>query len=325
MSEVEETFNSDTSFEHLSKKCNWCNGYKRLVPGQKCCKKCLDGAYRVCKRCKRPFPNNDYFQLDAERCTSCYKKLTKERLRREQIKKNKTAEKSSKARKKVPKKITKQKKTAIQAFFLKDGGTTSSNKRKAINVDRHHEAEPKRKLAKIAVEGPVKSNTSDGTAGLVTKKGILKMNKEPLYMEMFRICESLPDGIEKYYFAFPVHSQAGNSVKVRDSENCRTLPEKDKTKTQKDEDAKKMPGKNVQMSEKKAGSSSSSIRDTEVSKENSAITAACYQGPVPLSEAADNDCESTTSDDSQASVSSSADEPCSSSSEEDEDEEVDVV
>lgn len=66
----------------IKTKCNWCLKYVELAEGKKYCVKCLEQAYKICCRCKRPLPDNSYFELDPERCNSCSRKLNAERLKR---------------------------------------------------------------------------------------------------------------------------------------------------------------------------------------------------------------------------------------------------
>ena len=54
----------------------------------KYCQECFDGRYRLCTRCKVPYPDAKYFDAsNSNRCNSCHKKYVKEREKREQQKK----------------------------------------------------------------------------------------------------------------------------------------------------------------------------------------------------------------------------------------------
>ena len=173
----DDAFNSDTSFETFSKRCNWCNEYRRLVDGQKCCNKCFKAAYRVCKRCKRPFPSQEHFLLDSQRCTACSKKLSNERLKRQH--KNDLASK-----------------------------TSSNNELKRQSLPRQEAPfdgvpiKQKRISKKKSVLTLPKKNGKD----VKNTRPSLKINKEPLYMQLFQIGERLQGGGERFYFGYPIYS-----------------------------------------------------------------------------------------------------------------------
>lgn len=78
-------FDDSTSFDshEVQTRCNWCHKFTKLCHGAKHCSTCDTNAYRVCRRCKRPFPSADYFTDDSARCNSCQRKYIKERERRE--------------------------------------------------------------------------------------------------------------------------------------------------------------------------------------------------------------------------------------------------
>ena len=73
------------TFEHA---CVWCKCRKPLMNNAKYCQECFDGRYRLCTRCKVPYPDAKYFDAsNSNRCNSCHKKYVKEREKREQQKK----------------------------------------------------------------------------------------------------------------------------------------------------------------------------------------------------------------------------------------------
>lgn len=76
------SYDENSDFEDFKKKCNWCFQYSRLVKGRNFCFKCESEAFRVCKRCKRPFPNARFFEFDETRCNTCFAKYTKEKEKR---------------------------------------------------------------------------------------------------------------------------------------------------------------------------------------------------------------------------------------------------
>jgi len=184
----DDNFNSETSFEHQSKRCIWCGDYRRLVAGEKCCKKCLDGAFRVCKRCKRPFPSEEHFQIDAERCTSCAKKLAQERLRRSELKKKKVENLGT-----AVNLSTRKTHKTIKGFFPQE----------SFNEDIPRAREQRRR----------KERSHKHQCPPKEMHETLKINKNPLYMRLFRIDESLPTTEENAYVAFPVYTTVNLSAK----------------------------------------------------------------------------------------------------------------
>ena len=86
MSSAESESDMIDSFEHHP--CVWCKNRKILMQNEKYCQDCYDRRYRICSRCKIPFPDAKYFTLsDSTRCNACHKKYVKEREKRESIKK----------------------------------------------------------------------------------------------------------------------------------------------------------------------------------------------------------------------------------------------
>lgn len=79
----DSSFSDTSDFETHTKPCNWCGGFFPFVPGKQFCKKCGDAAFKECRRCHRPYPDESFFELDKERCTSCHKKYLIERTKRE--------------------------------------------------------------------------------------------------------------------------------------------------------------------------------------------------------------------------------------------------
>ena len=197
----EGDFHSDASFERQSKRCNWCMEYRRLVAGEKCCKKCFDDAFRVCKRCKRPFPSEEHFQIDSQRCTSCAKKLAQERLRRLELKKKKvenlgTAENLGTGKAHRP----------IETFF---------RQRSTSGVTSRAREPARRKESSRKYPRPPKK----------VHDALLKKDKKPLYMRLFRFDESLPRTEEDAFVAFPVYTAAHLSANDGTEATKSVLPE----------------------------------------------------------------------------------------------------
>lgn len=76
-------FDDDTDYEHAMKKCNYCHQAKKLVKNKLYCLKCAREAFRECRRCKKPYHNEKYFELNETRCNTCQRKYLKEKERRE--------------------------------------------------------------------------------------------------------------------------------------------------------------------------------------------------------------------------------------------------
>ena len=75
--------------------CVWCKGRKPLVTNAKYCQDCYNKRYRLCSRCKVPYPEAKYFdESGSNRCNSCHRKYLKEREKRE-LKRKPTASSSS--------------------------------------------------------------------------------------------------------------------------------------------------------------------------------------------------------------------------------------
>lgn len=94
---IEETshFDDSTDFESETRtRCCWCRRFVALLPKQKHCKECDAKAFRLCARCKYPYPDAKYFKLNANRCDSCQRKYLKEKQRREAKQKERDAVKS---------------------------------------------------------------------------------------------------------------------------------------------------------------------------------------------------------------------------------------
>ena len=62
--------------------CNWCATKLGASDCEKYCQNCSDIKYKECKRCHRPFPDERFFELDAERCNACQRKYLKVREKR---------------------------------------------------------------------------------------------------------------------------------------------------------------------------------------------------------------------------------------------------
>lgn len=72
------------SFQKMLHTCVWCKDRKVLMDNAKYCRDCYEKSYKVCIRCKLPYPNAKYFEESGgtDRCNSCYKKYVKEREKR---------------------------------------------------------------------------------------------------------------------------------------------------------------------------------------------------------------------------------------------------
>ena len=81
---------SDSSSEAEVGRCNWCNKMGEYVKGNKFCFSCQNNSFRVCVRCKKPYDDKKYFELDEKRCNTCYKRLAAEREKRLAKKQNKS-------------------------------------------------------------------------------------------------------------------------------------------------------------------------------------------------------------------------------------------
>lgn len=86
-SEPHSEFKRDTTSRGT---CSWCKNFEELLSGAKYCRSCHEKSYRVCSRCKLPYPDKKFFTEsgDGKRCNSCQRKYIKERekyrLRREE-------------------------------------------------------------------------------------------------------------------------------------------------------------------------------------------------------------------------------------------------
>ena len=68
----------------ISKQCGWCKNTKPMKPTSKYCLECYVASYRICSRCKIPYPDAKYFsESQSARCNSCHKKYLKDREARE--------------------------------------------------------------------------------------------------------------------------------------------------------------------------------------------------------------------------------------------------
>ena len=197
-----EMYNSDTDFERVKRKCNWCNAYTRLMTGKPFCSRCHDKAYKVCKRCKRPFPNKAYFEMDVERCNSCHKKLMKERLARqakkiEQGERDKTSQGPSqtvappteKTKKIMKPECTKSLPSTSSKLPATDQQPTTSRKKESTSA--------KRKMTMV--------NLDEG---------------DKLVMQLYMLYEDDEDAsgdptLRKRYLAFPVFPLANRAVTCR--------------------------------------------------------------------------------------------------------------
>ena len=80
----EDSESSETLENFQSRPCGWCKSDRALKNGEKFCKDCYDASYRICSRCKIPYPSAKYFsESDSSRCNPCHKKYLKERELRE--------------------------------------------------------------------------------------------------------------------------------------------------------------------------------------------------------------------------------------------------
>ena len=95
---IEDFGNATTS------RCIWCKEEKVLVSGAKYCETCYAKCYKVCIRCKIPYPESKYFdESDTDRCNSCYRKYVKEREKRlEKLHQTSVQQKTSTVRKRPP-------------------------------------------------------------------------------------------------------------------------------------------------------------------------------------------------------------------------------
>ena len=79
-----ESDSSDPLENFLEQQCGWCKRTKPMKSGSKFCSDCYDSSYRVCSRCKIPYPDAKYFnESPSTRCNSCHKKYLKDRETRE--------------------------------------------------------------------------------------------------------------------------------------------------------------------------------------------------------------------------------------------------
>ena len=65
------------------KRCNWCNQQTKLAPNKPYCKTCESRLFRVCRRCKKPYPSEKYFEKNDLRCNSCQEKYLREKEKRQ--------------------------------------------------------------------------------------------------------------------------------------------------------------------------------------------------------------------------------------------------
>ena len=72
------------SFQKMPQTCVWCKDRKVLMDNVKYCRDCYENRYKLCIRCKLPYPDAKYFQDSGgtDRCNACYKKYVKEREKR---------------------------------------------------------------------------------------------------------------------------------------------------------------------------------------------------------------------------------------------------
>ena len=79
-----ESDSSDPLENFLEQQCGWCKRTKPMKSGSKFCSDCYDSSYRVCSRCKIPYPDAKYFnESPSTRCNTCHKKYLKDRETRE--------------------------------------------------------------------------------------------------------------------------------------------------------------------------------------------------------------------------------------------------
>lgn len=95
------SFDEASDFEQLNQPCNWCGKYVKLEGTNKSCSRCTNNAYKICRRCKKPYPNSSYFELDEERCNACQRKYLKEKEKREAKRQSATANQPNNKRKSV--------------------------------------------------------------------------------------------------------------------------------------------------------------------------------------------------------------------------------
>lgn len=74
-----------TNFQDQVKSCAWCKETKVLMNNAKYCRDCFLKSYKVCVRCKLPFPDAKHFkESEGDRCNACHRKYLKEREKRMQ-------------------------------------------------------------------------------------------------------------------------------------------------------------------------------------------------------------------------------------------------
>ncbi len=99
--ESDTAFNIDSEVKNKA-SCIWCKDFTVLVEGTKYCHTCLKNSYKICSRCKIPYPDSKYFKdsKNGSRCNACHHKYTKEKEKYQQRKNaNKEASESKQKRK----------------------------------------------------------------------------------------------------------------------------------------------------------------------------------------------------------------------------------
>lgn len=72
------TSTSSTS-KSLPFKCNWCCKMHWCEKNKYYCSDCGQKCFRECKRCHKPFPNENYFICHSKHCNACYAQLRKQK------------------------------------------------------------------------------------------------------------------------------------------------------------------------------------------------------------------------------------------------------
>ena len=58
------------------KECNFCQEIMSLNR-KHYCEDCESAMFRECRACHKPYPDQKYFKINAEKCNSCSKKKKK--------------------------------------------------------------------------------------------------------------------------------------------------------------------------------------------------------------------------------------------------------
>lgn len=124
----DSNFHDSTDFEGEAKKrCCWCKRIVQLLKRQKHCQMCQDNAYKLCCRCKIPYPSVKFFSLHSQRCDPCERRYRKEKARREMKKTATIIENNDSSDDEQPNK-KKSKITALKANQKKTPKTITNKK-----------------------------------------------------------------------------------------------------------------------------------------------------------------------------------------------------